>query len=347
MSPRTTATPADYTVGWICAIDVEYVAAQEFLDEEHPQLSEQHPNDDNIYTLGRIGNHNVVIACLPYGSYGTTSAAAVARDLLRTFTNIKFGMMVGIGGGVPKQDIRLGDVVVSSVHHDNGAVLQYDFGKAIQDKEFKTTGHLDAPPRLLLAAVQDLKARYERHGNRLDESVDTVLQKNRRLRKKYGRPSNASDRLFQSAFKHINPGGDCDTTCALQQDQLITRSERDKEEEDVTVVHYGLIASGNALMKDAELRDRFAEERGVICFEMEAAGLMNPFKCLVIRGICDYADTHKNDHWQGYAAMVAAAYAKDMLGRIPPSKVDAEGTLRLSESEYCLTSSNLLCRNAD
>jgi nucleoside phosphorylase len=59
-------------------------------------------------------------------------------------------------------------------------------------------------------------------------------------------------------------------------------------------------------------------------FRMEAAGLMNHFPCLVIRGICDYSDSHKNKVWQGYAAMTAAAYAKDLLCRIPPNMVEAQ-----------------------
>ena len=78
------------------------------------------------------------------------------------------------------------------------------------------------------------------------------------------------------------------------------------------------------LMKNAILRDRLSKEKDVLCFEMEAAGLMNHFPCLVIRGICDYSDTHKNKEWQGYAAMAAAAYAKDLLVRIPANKVEAE-----------------------
>jgi nucleoside phosphorylase len=77
-------------------------------------------------------------------------------------------------------------------------------------------------------------------------------------------------------------------------------------------------------MKDALIRDRLAAEKDILCFEMEAAGLMDHFPCLVIRGICDYSDTHKNKDWQGYAAMAAAAYAKDLLCRIPANKVEAE-----------------------
>jgi hypothetical protein len=51
---------------------------------------------------------------------------------------------------------------------------------------------------------------------------------------------------------------------------------------------------------------------------------MDHFPCLVIRGICDYSDSHKNKEWQGYAAMAAAAYAKDLLCRIPQSKIEAQ-----------------------
>jgi nucleoside phosphorylase len=58
--------------------------------------------------------------------------------------------------------------------------------------------------------------------------------------------------------------------------------------EDTPAIHYGLIASANHLMKDAQVRDTLAAEKDVLCFEMEAAGLMNYFPCLVIRGICDY-----------------------------------------------------------
>ncbi|OJJ79090.1 uncharacterized protein ASPGLDRAFT_1070745 [Aspergillus glaucus CBS 516.65] len=83
--------------------------------------------------------------------------------------------------------------------------------------------------------------------------------------------------------------------------------------EDNPAIHYDLIASANQLMKDASIRDRLAAEKDVLCFEMEAAGLMNHFPCLVICGICDYSDSHKNKDWQGYAAMTAAAYARDLL----------------------------------
>ena len=112
-------------------------------------------------------------------------------------------------------------------------------------------------------------------------------------------------------------------TCGDDLSTLVSRPQR-TEEEDNPAIHYGLIASANNLMKDALVRDKLAAEKNILCFEMEAAGLMNSFPCLVIRGICDYSDSHKNEEWQGYAAMAAAAYTKDLLCVIPPNKVEAE-----------------------
>ena len=143
--------PESYTVGWICAVSTEYVAACEFLGQEHPPLPHAQPHDNNDYTLGQIGDHYVVIACLPDGEYGTSSAANVARDMVRTFPNLRFGLMVGIGGGAPssRHDIRLGDVVVSSPAGGYSGVLQYDYGKTIQAQEFQQTRALDQPPPVL------------------------------------------------------------------------------------------------------------------------------------------------------------------------------------------------------
>jgi len=96
------------------------------------------------------------------------------------------------------------------------------------------------------------------------------------------------------------------------------------EEDNNPAIHYGLIASANSLIKDATIRDKLARDKNILCFEMEAAGLINHFPCLIIRGICDYSDLHKNKDWQGYAAIAAAAYAKDLLCHIYPNKVKAE-----------------------
>ncbi|KAJ4246287.1 hypothetical protein NW762_013638 [Fusarium torreyae] len=313
-----------YTVGWICAITTEYVAAQVFLDEKYGQPEYTSPHDHNDYTLGRIGPHNVVIAVLPDGEYGISSAATTARDMLHSFPNIKIGLMVGIGGGSPsRHDIRLGDVVVSASRNGNSAVLQYDFGKTVQQQRFHTTGYLDQPPVALRTAMNGLRAQYEIEGHELEEAASKVLEKKPRLAKKFRRPDASCDILYRPDVLH--PSGNeasCKSMCGLDGGNLVQRPERVDEEN--TKVHYGLVASANQLMKDALIRDSLAEENDVLCYEMEAAGLMNHFPCLVIRGICDYSDSHKNKEWQGYAAMVAAAYTKDLLNRIPSNKVEAE-----------------------
>jgi nucleoside phosphorylase len=114
----------DYTVGWVCALPIELAAATKMLDEEHQGLPRD-DNDTNLYTFGRIGEHNVVIACLPAGETGPSSAAAVAVEMKSTFAQIRFGLMVGIGGGVPRagSDIRLGDVVISKPYMLHGGVV--------------------------------------------------------------------------------------------------------------------------------------------------------------------------------------------------------------------------------
>jgi nucleoside phosphorylase len=329
--------PHVYTVGWICALSTEFVAAQAFLDDSHPPPENLPPSDNNTYKLGRIGHHNVVIAVLPNGEYGLSPATGVAKDLLRSFPNIRIGLMVGIGGGAPsaKHDIRLGDVVVA-VSSGQGAILQYDFRKAIQGVEFKELGYLNQAPILLRTAVNSLKAEYalDLEGNRIQRAIDSALAKRPRLRRNYERPDESSDRLYQSIVAHPHPAeseADCSIICGNDPSSLVERRERD-EDEDNPAIHYGLIASANTLMKDALIRDDLITRKNVLCFEMEAAGLMNHFPCLVIRGICDYSDSHKNKAWQGYAAMAAAAYAKDLLSQIASSRI--EGERKISEAVF-------------
>ncbi|KAI0864283.1 purine and uridine phosphorylase [Xylaria cubensis] len=316
--------PSDYTVGWICALVKELVAAEAFLDKKHDPLDYIPDHDNNSYTLGEVGKHNVVITVMPQGQYGTVNAAVVARDMARTFPNVRIGLMVGIGGGAPSKenDVRLGDIVVGAPGHANGGVVQYDYGKTIQGKYFEATGYLNQPPLFMLTAIATLKAQYESDGHNIDATIEEVLRKKRRLKPKYSHPPYTTDKLYDSHWVHQGSSKDhCNELC--RNAKLKLRHERSVDE-DNPAIHYGLIASGNQLVKDAWLRDWLVAEKNVLCFEMEAAGLMNHFPCVIIRGICDYADTHKNDSWQGYAAMTAAAYAKDLLNKIAPNKIKAE-----------------------
>jgi nucleoside phosphorylase len=309
----------DYTIGWVCALPVELAAAQEMLDEEHPDLKRDPANnDENVYALGSIGGHNVAIVCLPAGRIGNNPAAVVATQLRATFKAIRFGLMVGIGGGIPSTDadVRLGDVVVSQPHQTFGGVVQYDSGKATLSG-FARTGSLNSPPHIMLSAVAKVRANELRGRSQLS----THTSKLERIAK-FQRVKAGLDVLFDAAYDHVG-GQTCDR-CSV--DRQEGRQPRESEEE--VVVHYGTIASGNQVMRSAAERNRVsAELGGVLCFEMEAAGLMNNFPCLVVRGICDYADSHKNKRWQPYAAGAAAAYAKELLLVIPPSMVETESKI--------------------
>ncbi|KAK7219748.1 hypothetical protein V2G26_007751 [Clonostachys chloroleuca] len=307
----------EYTVGWVCALPSEMAAAKMMLDEIHPNLVGQDSSDHNNYILGQIQNHNVVIATLPAGVYGTTSAATVAKDMLRTFRSIRFGLMVGIGGGAPSptHDIRLGDVVVSKPSETSGGVIQYDRGKTVQGGEFQRTGALNAPPVVLLTALNHLEADHCTGDTQIPRYLSEMTAKRPKMRKEFGYQGASNDCLYRGDYDHPNLGATCDQCDGTQE---IARVAREDEE---PVVHYGIIASGNQVIKHGATRDRLSEKLGVLCFEMEAAGLMPDFPCLVIRGICDYADSHKNKRWQKYAAATAAAFAKELLSVISPKQV--------------------------
>ncbi|KAF7158691.1 hypothetical protein CNMCM6106_005481 [Aspergillus hiratsukae] len=330
MAARTPLSHDDYTVGWICALPLEMAAAKLMLDAIHPSLPLP-STDQNTYILGNIGEHNIVIACLPSGAYGTISAATVAMQLLSSFHSIRFGLMVGIGGGVPSghADIRLGDIVVSQPADTSGGVIQYDLGKALSGGQFQRTGMLNRPPKILLTALAALQAHHLTEDSRIVEFISNIQVKTPRRAANFARPSQ-EDCLYQADYEH----GASNTCIDCDRSKLILRPSRGHEE---PVIHYGLIASANQVVKDGRRRDQLAQGLGVYCVEMEAAGLMNDFPCLVIRGICDYADSHKNKEWQGYAAAVAAAYAKELLLVVPINQIDSAPTARETLAHADLT----------
>jgi nucleoside phosphorylase len=313
----------DYTVGWICALPIEMAVAEVMLDERHDSLP-QASRDHNSYTLGRIGLHNVAIACLPAGVMGVTSAARVANQMLSTFTRLRFGLMVGVGGGVPSEesDIRLGDVVVSKPMGTSGGVIQYDFGKMVQEGRFERTGSLNRPPDILLTAVAKLQARHIREGPSLKSHLLQMASEYPLFGTDSTLPPAEHDQLFKAEYDHVVGESTCVNCLA---DQTVLRSKR---EDRSPRIHYGLIASGNEVMRDGKTRERLRRELHMLCFEMEAAGLMDYFPCVVIRGICDYADSHKNKVWQPYAASAAAAYAKELLHEISAAEIDVSPVSR-------------------
>uniref|UniRef100_L7JCA8 Kinesin light chain n=1 Tax=Pyricularia oryzae (strain P131) TaxID=1143193 RepID=L7JCA8_PYRO1 len=286
----------DYHVAWIAPVsDLELLPSRLMLDEEHDAPDYDTAYDDNVYTCGALAGHNVVIATCAPGMTGNVNAGRVTGSMFKTFSSVRMAVLVGIGGGVPRaepsddptEDVHLGDVVVGWPGDGGPACIYYNSGSWHTDGEFEVLGTINRPDQVLLNALGKLVSDHE-----MDRSTFDVHRK----------------RLLQSKHKRNS--------------QLVQRPERTEEEATGFIFHRGRIATGNAVVKDGERRDQIRELcNGALCIEMEAAGVDAGRSCLVIRGISDYADSHKDDIWRSYAAGNAAVFARELLGKIPPKNV--------------------------
>ncbi|THY28239.1 hypothetical protein D6D00_04385 [Aureobasidium pullulans] len=335
MAERKKLKREDYTVAWICPLEVEQIAALEMLEEEHHRLP-QPENDHNVYNLGSINGHNVVVAGLH--TTGNCSAATVVAQMRGTFPQLRFGLLVGIGGGVPASTdagpIRLGHIVVSKPVGQHSGAVQYDHGKA-EAGTFIRIGFLAPPPNVLLNAARESEVRRRRSS---EDPLVTHLRRidiSKRGLRNYNRPSSDQDHLYEPSYVHVDREKSC-KKCGCEAGERVDRSTDDsdeniyEEDDNWLTVHRGTIASGELVMRDGRQRDTLAQSDKILCFEMEAAGALNDFPCLVVRGISDYSDSHKNDKWHGYAAAVAAAYARELFFHMP---VDEVKQCRISEAD--------------
>lgn len=308
-----------YTVAWIAALPHERAAGEAMFDDEYedpPADFIQNSGDPNAYSWGKIGKHYVVVAALPSGEYGLTPTAIVAQGLRSSLPHVRIGLLVGIGAAVreildkegttvDQRDIRLGDVVVSSPEGTIGGVVQCDLVKAqtVDGSEvLQRHGSLNSPPLALRTALAKLQASYFKKGSTINAIIAEAFEKWSEMKDKFYHPGLEGNETNRRTDTYHSRGGT----------SISNEARRSPK------IHYGTVASSNTLEKSARHRDavliRLAKEKiNPSCFEMEAAGLMNNFPCLVIRGICDYGDEHKNDHWQNYAAITAAGVAKELL----------------------------------
>jgi nucleoside phosphorylase len=284
-------------------------AVRYMLDKEHTRLPRK-LGDSTLCILGELSGHNVILASLP-GSQGKSAGAAVMKDMARTFPSIELRLMVGIGGGVPsaKNDIRLGDVVVSMPNGQHSGVVQYDLGKSTDDG-IVLKGFLWPPPEILRSAVSIMRSDHRISQSKIPEFISALLQKSDDLRLSYQRPIEP-DELFQPEYRHISH----QATCQLcDKTRMVHRQPR----KPIPKIHYGLIASGDQVIRSAsnaaEVNGRVGGD--ILCFEMEAAGIATEYSCIAIRGVSDYADSHKNDAWQHHAAAAAAGCAKELLSYV-------------------------------
>lgn len=292
---------AIYRIGWIAPLAIEQTTAFASLDEEHdePENFRRPEEDHNAYTWGRIKNHYVVIVSLGADTYGTVNASVIATTMRISLPHIRVGLLVGIGAGlnVLEADIRLGDVVVSHPGGTVGGVIQYDLIKNGNGPP-ERVGFMARPPAALLQALGKLRSRHDLEDSQVPEILEEMFKRRPKMQK--------------TGYVHPGPEHDCYYNSDDSDAVVVPRTDRGTTDPSI---HYGIIASGNRLIKSALERELVLSQlkEKCICLEMEAAGVMNSFPSLVIRGICDYADAHKNNEWQKYAAMTAAAFATELL----------------------------------
>ena len=321
--PRRPATRADFEIAVICALPIEADAVDALFDhhwdDDGPPYDKAR-GDPSAYSTGAIGRHNVVLAHMP--GMGKASAAAVAANCRASFPNIRLALIVGICGVVPFRpgsgetaetaETVLGDVIVGD------GVVQYDLGRRLPEQFERKDTLLDAlgrpniEIRALLAKLKGLRVRKMLQG-KMAGYMD-VLRGEPELAAVY--PGAAQDKLFEATYRHVTDGMSCDE-CGC--DGELVRRTRLEQGDGQPAVHFGQIASGDTVMKSGEDRDNIARKAGVIGFEMEGAGVWDIFPCVVIKGACDYADSHKTKAWQRYAAATAAACMKAFLGHWVPS----------------------------
>ncbi|PKK45226.1 hypothetical protein CI102_8688 [Trichoderma harzianum] len=301
-----------YMIGWICTLPTEWMEAMARLDDTHPSI-EKPLNDTNNYIMGSIYRHNIVIAYPPNEEIGNNSAAAmVAARMKSTFPQMRFVLLVGIGSGVSSK-VSLGDVVVSTSVEEEPGLVQWSMEKVEGNDRFERIGSLKQPPASLLTALTKLQKAEELSRAKKPENFEPLLKKRPRLISK--------TLLWNSLKSTLGKADHSDVNTSTTGDE----GDGGEEENRRYPVHFGMIASGNQVIEDTTLRTKLNEDIGgkVLCVEVGAAGLAKIFPCLVIRGICDYVDSHNADR-QRDAVANAADFAKNLLEYVKSKDVKRE-----------------------
>jgi internalin A len=285
----------DITIGIITALPKEFAAMKAALED----CQEHHvpgPGAGRRYVLGRMKSrddreHRIALALLP--KIGNNMAAARATQLLEHFSFVDAIIMVGIAGAVPspqkpEEHVRLGDIVVSDIR----GIVQYDMVKL---EEVRSS---PIPPSAKLIEAVNLLQADEIAGQRpWDAHISAILED-----LKLKRPPPVADKLHATD----------------EPEKQLKHPKDPKRQKGRPRVFRGPIASANELLKRPDKRDALRDKFGVKAVEMEGSGIADATwnldkGYLVVRGTCDYCDSHKNNDWQEYAAAVAAGYTRALI----------------------------------
>jgi nucleoside phosphorylase len=327
--------------------------------------------DINAYTTGMIGCHNVVLAHMSGIGKGNAAhvASSFRSSFAGIKLVLVVGICGGVPNGTDdEKEILLGDVIISTglVQYDFGRRLPNTFIR--KDTLEENLGRPTTEIRALLTKLSGRMGRMRLKEN-TSNYLAAVCQLPGFEHARY--PGADEDKLFEPAYRHKHHDllacAIC-TKCERKEDEVceaalesscielkcdenkqVTRhrlvkarttaaaakegsaTTQEAVEAQKPVIHFGLIASGDTVMKSGEDRDKIAVKEKVIAFEMEGAGVWHSFPCVVIKGVCDYADSHKNKKWQGYAAATAAACMKAFLNEWISTDKPWQSTLPPSE----------------
>ncbi|KAL7918348.1 nucleoside phosphorylase domain-containing protein [Trichoderma austrokoningii] len=352
----------DFQVAVICALAFEYDAVSLLFDQFWDKDDEPYgraQGDANIYTTGRIGNHNVVLALLL--NMGVAAGAGSAATFRLSYPGLKTAFLVGVCSGVPdtgQGEILLGDVVISKTVIQYGLGRQYPGAFVVKDTVSDNLGRPSKAIRTLITAFETERGRRrlrQKAGQYLKDLQQAAVEERRRYSYQY--PGVAEDKLFPAAYLHKHrelqtysckcheeTDSFCDeaahascTDLRCDEEQLVPRKRLEMKKNleagyvQCPEVFIGCVASGDVVMTSGEYRDQLAKQRNIIAFEMEGAGVWDEVPCIVVKGVCDYADSHKNKTWQPFAAATAAAVLKAMLAQYPLTDMP------LSHPSYAVT----------
>ncbi|KAL4905922.1 hypothetical protein BDW74DRAFT_167565 [Aspergillus multicolor] len=320
----------EFTIAIICVLPLEGKAVEDLFDETYDRLGEYYkkqPGDNNAYVYGRIGNHNVILCYMP--GMGNCSAASVALRLKISYRRVKVALVVGICGGAPYPlsggEIFLGDVIISD------SIVQYNFGRQYPsgfEKKTDVKNTLRRPNQAIHAILASLQARRSRSD--FQERLSWHLKTLQESLPDWQRPTTVDDILFEASYQHKSEDSykaAVNSTCIrLGCDLGRVCRRRPSTENRGPRVHIGTVASADMVMKSGEHRDRLVKSDGVIGFETGGVGVWDMISCIIIKGVCDYADSHKTKAWQAYAAATGAATAKALLEYLPSNSVFTKDT---------------------
>jgi nucleoside phosphorylase len=343
-----------FEVAILCALPLEYDAVSLLMDriwDNDHDLDGRNDNDSNAYMTGRIGRFNVVLVLL--SNMGKVGAASSAASLRSSYPKLKFVFLTGICGGVPRpgtdEEILLGDVIISkaAIQYDHGRL--YPDGLAGRDEIEDSLGRLPKKIRNLVTVLEtDLgREKLEKRTNYFLQQLQSNPFKSR-SRRNYQYPGAENDILYKANFRHkhhetstcicvkCHKSSDpvceesrklsceelgCDEEQTVPRERLNTKRYQElngqKEEAQAPSIFVGRVGSGDTVVKSGEDRDKIAKRHNLLAFEMEAAGIWDEIPCIVVKGVCDYADSHKNKSWQAFASATAACATKALLERVP------------------------------